>query len=65
MINLGCCAWFFIVLDIKRPTLREEKKLQVNDQTLNMIYEVLDPMVFELIKDLEFANEVSKRLEDL
>lgn len=55
----------FIVLDIKRPTLREEKKLQVNDQTLNMIYEVLDPMVFELIKDLEFANEVSKGLEDL
>lgn len=54
-----------LVLDIKRPTLREEKKLQVNDQTLNMIYEVLDPMVFELIKDLEFANEVSKRLEDL
>jgi hypothetical protein len=54
-----------LVLDIKRPTLREEKKLQVNDQTLNMIYEVLDPMAFELIKDLEFANEVSKRLEDL
>jgi hypothetical protein len=54
----------FVVLDMKDPTPREEKKLQLNDQALNVIYEALDPKAFESIQDLEFAHEVWKRLED-
>jgi hypothetical protein len=29
-----------------------------DNQALNVIYEALDPMIFESIKDLEFAHEV-------
>jgi hypothetical protein len=53
----------FIVLDMKDPTTREEK-FQLNDQTFSVIYEALDPKVFESIKDLEFTHEVWKILED-
>ena len=53
----------FVMLNINDPTPREEEKLQLNDQALNVIYEALDPKVFEWIKDLEFAFQVWKRLE--
>jgi hypothetical protein len=46
----------FVMLDIKIPTLSEDENLQSNDQTLNVIYEALDPKNFESIKDLEFAH---------
>ena len=41
-----------------------QKLLQLNDKALNVIYEALDPKVFESIKDLEMAHHVCKRLED-
>lgn len=53
----------FIVLNMKDSRPREEK-LQLNDQALNVIYEALDPNVFESIKDLEFAFHVWMGLED-
>ena len=37
----------FVMLNINDPTPREEEKLQLNDQALNVIYEALDPKVFE------------------
>lgn len=56
--NLGCCAWFFVVLDVKSTISKEEENVYLNDQTLNVIYESLESKVFESIKDLEFACEV-------
>ena len=52
------------MLDMSDPTHGEEEKLQLNDQALNIIYEALNPKVFEQIKVLEFAFQVWKRLED-
>ena len=46
----------FLVLDSKNPTPREEL-LQLNDQALDILYEVLDDRVFESIKIL---NKLSK-----
>jgi len=37
----------------------------LNDQALNVIYEALDPKVFESIKDLDIAHKVWKRLNDV
>jgi len=47
----------FVVLDSKNPTPREEELLQLNDQALDILYEVLDDRVFESIKIL---NKLSK-----
>ena len=44
------------MLDPKNPTPREEL-LQLNDQALDILYEVLDDRVFESIKIL---NKLSK-----
>ena len=52
------------MLDPKNPTPREEELLQLNDQALDMLYEVLDDKVFESIKDLEYAFQVWSRLEE-
>jgi hypothetical protein len=41
-----------------------QELLQLNDKALNVIYEGLDPKVFESSKDLEMAHHVWKRLED-
>ena len=54
----------FIVLDMKDPTPWEKENLQLNDQALNVIYEALHPKVFELVKDLDMAHKVWKRLND-
>jgi hypothetical protein len=54
----------FVVFYMKDPTPSEEEKLQLNGQTLNVIYETLDPKIFKTIKYLEFAHQVWKRLED-
>jgi len=61
---LGVVEEEFVVLDMKDTTPREEEYLQLNDQALNVIYEALDPKVLESIKDLEFAFQVCKRLDD-
>jgi hypothetical protein len=54
--NWGVVEEDFVVLDLKAPTPSEEQKLQLNDQSLNCIYEALDSKVFKSIKDLEMAQ---------
>jgi hypothetical protein len=55
---------YFVVIDMNDPTPRDEEKLQFNDIALNARYSALDEKVFEQIKDLEYAYEVWKKLED-
>lgn len=53
----------FLVLNIKYQTPRKEENLQLNYQSLNEIYEALDPKVFGLIKDLKFAMKFRRGLK--
>jgi hypothetical protein len=52
----------FVVLDMKDPTPREEENLQLNDQALNVIYEALDPKVFEELNNFT-RNQVWELVE--
>jgi hypothetical protein len=47
---------------MKDPTPREEENLQLNDQALNVIYEALDPKIFESIKDLRWHIKFGRSL---
>lgn len=45
----------FVVLDIKILTPGQEENLLLNDKSLNMTCEAIDPKVFKSIKDIEFT----------
>ena len=48
------------MLDPKNPTPREEELLQLNDQALDMLYEVLDDKAFESIKILNMLSKLGQ-----
>ena len=54
----------FVVLDPNNTTPRDEENLQLNDIAINTFYDAFDPKVFEMIKNLEMAHDVWKRLEE-
>ena len=54
----------FGIIDPTDLTPREEEMLQFNDIALNTLYDAVDVKVFEKIKNLEYAYELWKRLEE-
>jgi hypothetical protein len=54
----------FVILDPDNLTNNDKANKQYNTIALNTIYNVIDSMVFEQIKDLDRASEVWKRLEE-
>lgn len=61
--NLGYYAWVLCGARYKESNAKRRIS-QLNDQTLNVNYEAHDLKLFKSIKDLDFAHEVYKRLED-
>jgi len=53
----------FMILDPTNPTDNESANKQCNTMSLNTIYNGIDSKVFEQVKDLEKASELSTRLE--
>jgi hypothetical protein len=54
----------FVVIDPTNLTDNDKINKQCNTMTLNTIYNGIDSMVFEQIKDLKKASEVWVRLEE-
>ena len=38
---------------------------QLRDQAMNVLYDAIDPTIFESVKDLDRANKIRKRFEEI